>query len=81
MVTHVEYVEATGDGRGWGLIVHLLETGGQSSRCRIRFFRNPTWARQVDFQGELVIDLSIDGDAVLVDLTPTELARLEVTLA
>ncbi len=80
-VTHVEFVEATGDGRGWGLIVHLLETGGQSSRCRIRFFRNPTWARQVDFQGELVIDLSIDGDGVLVDLTPTELARLEVTLA
>ena len=80
-VTHVEFVEATGDGRGWGLIVHLLETAGQSSRCRLRFFRNPTWARQIDFQGELVIDLSIDGDAVLVDLTPTELARLEVTLA
>ena len=52
----------------------------KSSRCRIRFFRNPTWARQIDFQGELVIDLSLDGDAVLVDLTPNELARVEVTL-
>ena len=80
VVTHVGFVEATGEGRGWGLVLHLLETAGQSSRCRIRFFRNPTWARQVDFQGELIIDLSLDGDAVLIDLTANELARLEVTL-
>jgi alpha-mannosidase len=79
-VTHVGFVERTGDGRGWGLIVHVLETAGQSSRCRIRFFRNPTWARQIDFQGEIVIDLSVDGDGVLIDLTPNELARIEVTL-
>ena len=74
------FVEATGEGRGWGLVFHLLETAGQSSRCRLRFFRNPTWARQIDFQGETIIDLSVDGDAVLVDLTPNELARVEVTL-
>ena len=65
VVTHVGFVEATGEGRSWGLVLHLLETSGQSSRCRIRFFRNPTWARQIDFQGELIIDLSLDGDAVL----------------
>jgi len=29
---------------------------------------------------ELIIDLSLDGDAVLIDLTPNELARVEVTL-
>ena len=80
-VTHVGFVESTGNGRGWGLVLHLVETAGQSARCRIRFFRNPTWARQVDFQGELIVDLSIDRDAVLVDLTPSEIARLEVTLA
>ena len=45
-----------------------------------RFCRNPTWARQIDFQGELIIELSLDGDAVLIDLTPNELARVEVTL-
>ena len=80
VVTHVGFVEATGEGRSWGLVLHLLETSGQASRCRIRFFRNPTWARQIDFQGELIIDLSLDGDAVLIDLTPNELARVEVTL-
>jgi alpha-mannosidase len=79
-VTHVGFLETTAEGRGWGLDIHLLETAGYSSRCKVRFFRNPTWARQVDFQGELVIDLSVDGDGVLVDLTPNELARLEVTL-
>jgi alpha-mannosidase len=80
VVTHVGFVAATGEGRSWGLVLNLLETSGQASRCRIRFFRNPTWARQIDFQGELVIDLSLDGDAMLIDLTPNELARVEVTL-
>ncbi|MFO0892325.1 MAG: glycosyl hydrolase family 38 [Isosphaeraceae bacterium] len=79
-VTHVGFLPSTGEGRGWGLDIHLLETAGQSSRCRVRFFRSPAWARQVDFQGELVIDLTVDGDGVLVDLTPNELGRLEVTL-
>ena len=67
-------------GAGWGLVFHLLETAGQSARCRLRLFRNPTWARQVDFLGETIIDLSVEGDAVQVDLTPHELARVEVTL-
>jgi alpha-mannosidase len=80
-VTHIGFVGSTGDGRGWGLVLNLLETAGQSARCRIRFPRDPTWARQVDFQGELIVDLVLDRDAVLVDLTPSELARIEVTLA
>jgi alpha-mannosidase len=46
----------------------------------LRLFRNALCARQADFQGETIVELSIDGDAVLVDLTPHELARIEVTL-
>jgi alpha-mannosidase len=79
-VSHVEFVGETGDSRGWGLVFHLLETSGHAIRCRLRLFRNPTWARQADFQGDTVVDLSIDGDAVNIDLTPHELARIEVTL-
>jgi alpha-mannosidase len=78
-ISRVEFTENAGD-RGWGLVFHLLETAGQSGRCRLRLFRNPTWARQVDFFGETIIDLSVEGDAVHVDLTPHELARVEVTL-
>jgi alpha-mannosidase len=79
-VTSVEYVEASEDGRGWGLAFHLAETAGRPARCRLRTFRNPTWARQVDFQNEVIVDLPVDGDAVLVDFTPYEVARVEVTL-
>jgi alpha-mannosidase len=79
-VTHVGFLPQDGDDRGWGLIFHLLETSGQSCRGRLRLFRNPTRARQVDFQGETIIDLTVLDDAVQIDLTPHELARIVVTL-
>ena len=79
-VTAVDYVAPTEDGRGWGLLFHMIETTGRPARCRLRTFRNPSWARQTDFQNEVIVDLPIDGDAVLVDFTPYELARVEVTL-
>ena len=79
-VTHVAFVEETGGDRGWGLVFHVFETAGHAGRCRLRLFRNPTWARQADFLGETIVDLTIDGDAVSIDLTPRELARIEVTL-
>jgi alpha-mannosidase len=79
-ISHVGFTPHTGDERGWGLIFHLLETTGQSCRCRLRLFRNPTGARQLDFQGETIIDLTVQDDAVLCDLTPHELARVVVSL-
>jgi len=81
VVSHLEFAATTGGDRGWGLVFHLLETNGQAVRCRLRLFRNPTWARQLDFLGETIIDLSIQDDAVLIDLTPHELARVELTMA
>jgi alpha-mannosidase len=79
-ITHMEHVASSDDSRGWGIVFHALETAGRPARCRLRTFRNPTWARQTDFQGETIVDLPIDNDAVLLDLTPRELARIEVTL-
>jgi alpha-mannosidase len=78
-ISRVAFTDNAAD-RGWGLVFHLLETAGQSGRCKLRLFRDPSWARQVDFLGETIIDLSVEGDAVQVDLTPHELARVEVTL-
>jgi alpha-mannosidase len=80
VITHLEFIEQTGNDRGWGLAFHLLETSGHSTRCRLRLFRNPSWARQIDFQGETIVDLTTQDDVVLVDLTPYELARVEMTL-
>lgn len=79
-VTRVAYLDRSGDGRGWGLAFHLLETAGRPARCRLRLFRTPLWARQTDYHDELLVDLPIDGDAVQVDLTPREMARVDVTL-
>jgi alpha-mannosidase len=79
-IAHVGYLDSSGDGRGWGLAVHLIETAGRPARCRLRLFRDPLWARQTDFNHELIVDLPIDGDAVQVDLTPHEIARVDVTL-
>ncbi|MDG3002717.1 glycosyl hydrolase family 38 [Paludisphaera mucosa] len=77
-VTHVGFLPETFDGRGWGLDVHLVETTGYHARCRLQFFRNPTWARQYDFQGETQGDLSVEGDAVWLDLMAGELYRVVV---
>ncbi len=79
-VTRVAFAPFTADGRGWGLTFHLIETAGQAARCRLRLFRDPLGARLVDFQGDLIMDVPVQGDAVQVDLTPRELACVEVTL-
>lgn len=77
-ITRIDHLEETADQKGRALVFHLLETGGRSSRCRLRLYRDPSWARQTDFLGDLIVDLPVEGDAVHVDLTPRELARVEV---
>ncbi|MBV8317417.1 MAG: hypothetical protein JOZ53_20955 [Planctomycetaceae bacterium] len=79
-VTRVEYADPSGDGRGWGVVFHLVEAAGTPARCRLRTFRNPVWARLIDFQNEPIVDLTVDGDAVLIDLRPHEIARVDITL-
>lgn len=78
--TRLESIDSSGEGRGWGVVFHLFETAGRPARCRLRTFRNPVWARQTDFHHELVVDLPIEDDSILIDLTPHEMARIEVTL-
>jgi alpha-mannosidase len=79
VISRLEFIEEAGNNCGWGLAFHLLETSGHSTRCKLRLFRNPSWARQVDFQGETIVDLTTQNDVVSVDLTPFELARVEMT--
>jgi alpha-mannosidase len=79
-VTRIEYMEQSGEPRSWGLIFHFVETAGRSHRGRLRTFRNPVWARQTDHQGHVIVDLTVDGESVFIDVTPHELVRVEVTL-
>lgn len=63
---------------GSGCGVRLFETEGNPVRVRLRCFRTPRSARQRDFNGHTMHALSIDSDAVLVDLTPHEIADVEI---
>lgn len=61
-----------------GCALRLVETEGRPTRARLRCFRTPAWARQRDFAGQTICELSIDADAVLVDLTSFEIADIEI---
>ena len=63
---------------GEGLRVRLLETEGRGGRFRLSTFRPPASARQIDFRGEKLTDLTIEDGAVMVNLAARELAEVEV---
>ncbi|HTI50393.1 MAG TPA: hypothetical protein VL475_05560 [Planctomycetaceae bacterium] len=63
---------------GCGCGVRLVESEGRPVQLRLRCFRTPRSARQRDFNGHTLHALSIDGDAVLVDLSAYEIAEVEV---
>jgi alpha-mannosidase len=69
---------ASPDPNGSGFVLRLLETEGRTVRTRLRCFRAPKRARQINFLGETIGELPLDGDAVLVDLTGYEIADVEI---
>jgi alpha-mannosidase len=73
-----EPVEPTAPLGGCGCGLRLMETEGRPVRARLRCFRAPTRARQRDFTGRTVHELTVDGDAVLVDLSAHEIAEIEL---
>ena len=79
-ILRLEFTSNAGERGAPGLIVDLIETAGKAARCKLRAFRDPTRARQVDGHGDHVVDLPLDGDGALVDLTPHEIARVELSL-
>ena len=80
-MTSVEAVPLSADEPDRASIAfHLLETAGRAARCRLRLLRNPIAARQTDYLGDPIVDLPVDSDTVLVDLTPGEMARVVVDL-
>lgn len=60
-----------------GLAVRLLETEGRPVRVTLQCYRVPKSARQRDFQGRTITDLTIHGDSVLIDMVAHEIADIE----
>ena len=62
-------------------IADLIETVRQGRPLQASgLLKIPPRARQVDGHGEHLSELVIEGDSALVDLTPHEIARVELTL-
>jgi alpha-mannosidase len=60
-----------------GFRVRLLETAGLSGRTRLRAFRNVASARQIDFLGQTMLTLGIEGDKITVDYGAAEWIEIE----
>ncbi len=73
------FAPSTNEGQGWGVIADVIETSGKAARCRLKAFRDPIHARQVNGHGDHVVDLQFDRDGASIDLTPHEIARVEFT--
>ena len=56
----------------------LLETAGRAGKATIRSFRNLVAARQVDYLGETMTELSPAVDAATIDFGGHEWLELEI---
>jgi alpha-mannosidase len=79
-MTKLEYHPAGTEGRGPALVFHLHETAGRAARTRLRLMTSPGFAKQIDDRGQTILDLTVTEDAVDIDLTPWEIARIEIGL-
>jgi alpha-mannosidase len=70
--------EPVADGGEPGLAIRLVEGEGRPIRTKVRAFRTPRRARQRDFVGKTILELPVEGDAVIVDLGPYEMVEVEL---
>jgi alpha-mannosidase len=64
-----------------GFRARLLETTGQAGRVALRAFRNVAAARQVDFLGQTLVVLPVEGDRILLDFAAFEWIEVEAEWA
>ena len=63
---------------GDGFALRLLETEGRHRQVKLRCFKTPTSARQIDFQGRTITDLSIIDEHVIIEMTAYEIVDVEM---
>ncbi|QDT26851.1 hypothetical protein Enr10x_21620 [Gimesia panareensis] len=61
-----------------GFAIRLIETEGVHRSIKLRCFKTPVSARQRDFHGKTVVELPIEEDAVLVEMSLYEIAEIEI---
>lgn len=75
LATHWEAVAE--DGRVVGFRARLWETEGKGGPVRLRSFRPAASARQIDFFGQTIGGVTLEGDTIVVQFTPYELIEIE----
>ena len=76
VATHWEPIVV--DDKAVGIRLRLLETLGRSGRVDMHCFRPVAAARQTDFQGQTLVELPHQDDAVPVDFAALEWVQLEI---
>ncbi len=69
------------DGRPIGVRVRLLETEGRAGRAVLRGFRSIGSTRQVDYQGQTLVDLPLEEGGVRLDFSAHEWVEVEARWA
>lgn len=72
-----EPVEQNSD-RSNALRVRLLEIGAQHCQADFRTVRNPVRALLLDSKGERILDSTVNGDTVFLDMTSGDLNQLQI---
>lgn len=63
-----------------GFRVRLLETEGKAGRVNLRSLRHVRSARQVNFRGEPLVELTVKEDRILIDLAGYEWVQVEARI-
>lgn len=61
-----------------GFAVRLIETEGVHRSVRLRCWKSPVSARQRDFHGKTIVELPVEEDAILIEMSQYEIAEIEI---
>jgi hypothetical protein len=60
------------------IVARLLECGGHSGQAEFRCARNPKRAAVLNCRGDFMLEASLSGDAVQLEVTPNDLIEVQV---
>lgn len=66
------------DGVEDAITLRLFEAMNQSGQAEFRCVRNPTQAVQLDGQGDRLVDLAVEDDRVMLEVTPGDFAQVQI---
>ncbi|QDU11320.1 hypothetical protein [Gimesia aquarii] len=78
LVNHEEGSSQHTFGVSTGFAVRLIETEGIHRSVKLRCWKSPVSARQRDFHGKTIVELPIEDDAVLIEMSQYEIAEIEI---